>query len=62
MTTLRLATEADDRVLRELIRGNGMATWVDMAITREPSFFAARRFWDEEWAVIAEEKRDVIGM
>jgi hypothetical protein len=62
MTTLRLATEADDAVLRGLMRENGMTTWVEMAIEREPSFFAAREFCGDEWAVIAEEKQEVVGM
>jgi hypothetical protein len=62
MTTLRLATQADDPVLRALMRENGMASWVEMAIEREPSFFAGKQFSDEEWAVIAEEKREVVGM
>lgn len=62
MTTLRLATDADDPVLRALMRENGMSTWVEMAIEREPSFFAGRKFCDDEWAVIAEEKQDVVGM
>jgi hypothetical protein len=62
MTTLRRATDADDPVLRELMRSNGMATWVEMAIEREPSFFAGTQFWDDEWAVIAEEEREVVGM
>jgi hypothetical protein len=62
MTTLRLATEADDPVLRRLMREHGMATWVEMAIAREPSFFAGRRYGDDGWAVIAEEDREVVGM
>jgi hypothetical protein len=62
MTTLRLATDTDDPVLRELMRGNGMATWVEMAIEREPSFFAGKQFCDDEWAVIAEENQEVVGM
>lgn len=62
MTTLRLATDADDPVLRELMRSNGTTTWVEMAITREPSFFAGRQLGDDEWAVIAEEKGEVVGM
>ena len=62
MTTLRLATDADDAVLRELLRSHGMATWVEMAIAREPSFFGGRRFCDAEWAVIAEERGEVVGM
>ena len=34
MTTFRLATEADDPILRALLRDNGMPTWVEMAIER----------------------------
>jgi hypothetical protein len=62
VTTLRLATGSDDAVLRDFMRGNGMNKWVEMAIEREPSFFAGRDFGGQEWAVIAEEEQDVVGM
>lgn len=62
MTTLRLATDADDAVLRGLLRANAMPSWVEMTIEREPSFFAGRRFQDQEWAVIAEENGRAVGM
>jgi len=62
VTTLRLANGADDAVLRRFMRTHGMAGWVEMAIEREPSFFAGRDISGEEWAVIAEEQRDVVGM
>jgi hypothetical protein len=62
MTTLRLATDADDAVLRALLRANGMRGWVEMAMQREPSFFAARTGLGEEWAVIAEEHGRAVGM
>lgn len=62
MTTLRRATEADDGVLRQFLRNSGMAGWVEMSIEREPSFFAGRDFGGEEWAVIAEEQKDIVGM
>jgi hypothetical protein len=62
VTTLRLATRADDAVLRQFMRSHGMAAWVEMAIEREPSFFAGRDFSGQEWAVIAEEETDVVGM
>jgi len=62
MTTLRLATEADDAVIRALLRDNAMPAWVDMAIEREPSFFAGKDIFGRDWAVIAEEKGEVIGM
>jgi hypothetical protein len=62
MTTFRVATEADDALLRSILRDNGMPTWVEMAIEREPSFFAAADLFGCDWAVIAEEAGDVIGM
>ena len=62
MTTFRLATEADDALIRSLLRNNAMPTWVDMAIEREPSFFAGKDIFGNDWAVIAEEKGDVVGM
>ncbi|HSY50507.1 MAG TPA: hypothetical protein VLC46_17000 [Thermoanaerobaculia bacterium] len=62
MTTFRLATVADDALLRSILRDNGMPTWVEMAIQREPSFFAAADLFGRDWAVIAEEAGDVIGM
>jgi hypothetical protein len=62
MTTFRLATEADDSLVRALLRENGIPTWVEMTIEREPSFFAGKNVFGEDWAVIAEEKGDVIGL
>lgn len=62
MTTFRLATEDDDELLRSILRDNAMPTWVDMAITREPSFFAGKNVFGEDWAVVAEEQGDVIGI
>ncbi len=62
MTTFRLATETDDAVIRSLLRKNVMPTWVDLAIEREPSFFAGKDLFGDDWAVIAEEVGDVVGM
>lgn len=62
MTRLRLATPDDDALLRSILRSNGMPTWVEMAIEREPSFFAAKDLYGREWAVIAEDNDEVIGM
>lgn len=62
MTTFRLATESDDAILRALLRGNPMPTWVDMAIEREPSFFAGKDILGHDWAVIAEDDDEVVGM
>jgi hypothetical protein len=65
-----VATEADDAAIRAMLRENGMPTplrsgaqsHVEMTIEREPSFFAGKDLAGHDWAVIAEEKGDVIGM
>jgi hypothetical protein len=62
MTTFRLATVDDDALIRSLLRDNAMSTWVDMAIEREPSFFAGKDIFGHDWAIIAEEKGEVVGM
>jgi hypothetical protein len=62
MTTFRLATEADDALLRSILRRNTMPTWVEMTMEREPSFFAGKDIAGHDWAVIAEEQGNVIGM
>ena len=62
MTTFRVATDSDDAVLRAMLRENGMPTWVEMTIEREPSFFAGKNLFGRDWAVIAEDKGDVVGM
>jgi len=62
MTTFRIAAESDDAMLRAMLRENGMPTWVEMTIEREPSFFAGKNLFGRDWAVIAEDKGDVIGM
>jgi hypothetical protein len=62
MTTFRLANEADDAVLRSILRENAMPTWVEMAVEREPSFFARKNTFGRDWAVIAEEGDEVVGM
>jgi hypothetical protein len=62
MTSFRLATEEDDALLRAMLRENGMPTWVEMTMEREPSFFAGKNLFGRDWAVIASEGDDVIGM
>jgi hypothetical protein len=54
VTTFRVATPADDAIVRAMLRETAMPSWVDMAIEREPSSY--------DWAVIAEENEDVIGV
>src|SRR5438128_6436712 len=62
VTTLRLATPADDDVIRALLRDNAMPSWVEMTIEREPSFFSGANLLGRDWAVIAEEEGQVLGM
>ena len=62
MTRFRLATEEDDALIRTILRDNGMPSWVEMTVEREPSFFAARNIFGREWAVLAEESGDAVGM
>lgn len=57
MTTFRVATPADDATVRAMLRETAMPSWVDMAIEREPSSFG-----QNDWAVIAEDDGDVIGI
>jgi hypothetical protein len=56
MTRFRLATPTDDVTLRGLLRNIGMPTWVELAVSREPSFFSGSDHLGEEWAVIAEQE------
>jgi hypothetical protein len=62
VTTFRRATREDDSLVRAILRENGAATWVEMAIAREPSFFSGGNPIGEEWAVIGEEAAEVVGM
>lgn len=62
MTEMRLATTDDDARLRALLRENGMPSWVDMSLAREPSFFAGHGYGGEDWAVLAEDRGELVGM
>lgn len=62
MTAFRLATAGDDDRLRRLLRDNGMPGWVEMCIEREPSYFAGQDWFGHDWAVLAEEGGDLVGM
>jgi hypothetical protein len=62
MTAFRLATDADDALIRSILRDNGVPTWVEMTVEHEPSFFASKNMFGREWAVLAEESSDVVGM
>lgn len=62
MTEFRLATVGDDDRLRRLLRDNAMPGWVEMIIEREPSYFVGQNWFGRDWAVLAEEGSDLIGM
>lgn len=62
MTSLRLATRDDDALLRSLLRDNGMPSWVEMGVEREPSYFAGHGFHPRDWAVLAHDRERVVGM
>lgn len=62
MTYLHLAGPDDDADLRHLLRENGMPSWVEMTMEREPSYFAGVNRFGQEWAVIAKEHGDLVGM
>ncbi|TXT37631.1 MAG: hypothetical protein FD135_3465 [Comamonadaceae bacterium] len=62
MTEFRLATADDDAVLRQLLRENGMPSWVEMSMEREPSYFAAHHMYGHDWAVLALENGRPFGM
>lgn len=51
-----LATPADEADLRALLRNNAMRDWVDLALTREPDFFAASHLFGHEQTIIARER------
>lgn len=62
MTTYALATSRDDAVMRALLRDNPMPSWVSMASTREPSFFAGMGRFGRDWAVVARQGNEAVGM
>ncbi len=62
MTDFRLAGPDDDARLRALLRENGLPTWVEMSMQYEPSYFAAHDWFGRDWAVIAEEQGQTVGM
>ncbi len=61
----RIATGADDALLKRLLRENTMPSWVTIATEREPSYFDAAALMGESYTLIAEEaqkRKSVIGM
>lgn len=62
MTTFALAKSQDDQELRMLLQTNAMPSWVNMKITREPSYFAGMHRFGKDWAVIARQKGVPVGM
>ena len=62
MTVFRLATADDDADLRRLLRENAMPGWVEMSIEREPSYFAGHDVFGRDWAVLAEDGGEPVGL
>jgi hypothetical protein len=62
MIRYRLATEADDAELRALLRDNGMPSWVELSLEREPSFFAGSNQVTKDFAMIARDDSQTVGM
>jgi len=62
MIRYELATESDDKVLRELLKNNSMSSWVDISIEREPSYFAGLNRCTRDFAVIAQDGEQTVGM
>jgi hypothetical protein len=62
MTAFRVARASDDALVRSLLRDNGMSGWVEITIEREPSFFDGADWLGHEWAAIAEEDNETVGM
>jgi len=57
-----LAGPADEAILRRLLRENPMPAWVSMAMTREPDFFAGAQRFGRDWAVLARDGGQPVGM
>ena len=55
---LRKAQATDDDDLRALLRNNSMNSWVNIAIEREPSFFAGEELMGPSVTVIAQQDRE----
>jgi hypothetical protein len=62
MTAFRLARASDDVAVRSLLRENGMPSWVEITIEREPSFFAGADWLGREWAAVGEDGSDIVGL
>jgi hypothetical protein len=56
------ATNADDALLRQLLRENAMSSWVTMTLEREPSYFASMNLFGEDYTAIARQGSDTVGM
>lgn len=62
MIRFAAATPDDDAELRALLRQNSMASWVSMAVEREPAFFSGMDRFGRDMAVIAREAGRAVGM
>ena len=62
MISFAPATPGDDADLRALLRENSMASWVTMAVEREPSFFSGIDRFGRDHPVVAREHGCAVGM
>lgn len=62
MIEFQRACEADDADLRQLLRSNSMASWVEISMEREPSYFAGVSPLTDDVAVIARDRGRAVGM
>lgn len=62
MIEFERACETDDADLRQLLRSNSMASWVEISMEREPSYFAGMSPLTSDIAVIARDQGRAVGM
>jgi hypothetical protein len=62
MIRFAAATPGDDAELRALLRDHSMASWVTMAVEREPAFFSGMDRFGRDHAVIARDASRAVGM
>jgi len=62
MATFRIATRADEGVIKALLHEHPMDSWVSISMEREPSYFQGASLMGETYTLISEERDEVVGM
>lgn len=62
MIKYNLANDANEATLRSLLRDNPMPSWVDISMTREPYFFSNMNTVTKDYAVLARDGENAVGM